>query len=315
MYELDGYDERILRILCDDARQSYRDIAGSVKRSKDAVRNRVKSYEEHGVFNDFIARINQSPFVDGVLCVMVKTSEPRRCIDMITNNPCVNWASTLIGDYDIAFTYCAKTVKEAKTNIRTILDKSFVASYRTHLYTKEHKFDRGQILGDPRVTNDHASSSSVDINELDRAILAELAMNARSSYADIAREQGVSGPTVSRRVKRLREQGVLLGFSISLRPYQFGYETYFIGVRSCELSAEQTRTVTGMDVVTFFTESIGYYDYFIRVTVTDQHRLQTAMNELQSVLQYPSIDLHRVVDEPKEVFVPPGVIRRDTPNQ
>ena len=50
------------------------------------------------------------------------------------------------------------------------------------------------------------------IDELDVEILARLTENARVGVAELAAELGVSRTTVNLRLKRLEEDGVLLGF-------------------------------------------------------------------------------------------------------
>lgn len=54
------------------------------------------------------------------------------------------------------------------------------------------------------------------LDDIDRRVLALLADDARRSYRSIAEDVGLSPPAVSDRVDRLREQGVLQGFTVRL---------------------------------------------------------------------------------------------------
>ena len=56
------------------------------------------------------------------------------------------------------------------------------------------------------------------IDELDVEILARLTENARVGVAELAAELGVSRTTVNLRLKRLEEDGVLLGLVMFLLP-------------------------------------------------------------------------------------------------
>ena len=49
-------------------------------------------------------------------------------------------------------------------------------------------------------------------DELDRSILALLGAQGRMSYADLARETGLSTSAVHQRVRRLEERGVITGY-------------------------------------------------------------------------------------------------------
>lgn len=53
---------------------------------------------------------------------------------------------------------------------------------------------------------------AVDLDDLDRRLLQQLNRDARQSFRDLARELEVSTSTVSNRVKRLEERGVVTGY-------------------------------------------------------------------------------------------------------
>lgn len=54
------------------------------------------------------------------------------------------------------------------------------------------------------------------LDEIDMAILSQLAENARRPYSDIGDEVGLSGPAVSDRVTRLQEAGIIENFTIDV---------------------------------------------------------------------------------------------------
>jgi Lrp/AsnC family transcriptional regulator, leucine-responsive regulatory protein len=51
------------------------------------------------------------------------------------------------------------------------------------------------------------------LDALDRQILGLLTENARRTYGDIGRNIGLSAPAVKRRIDRLEESGVILGYT------------------------------------------------------------------------------------------------------
>lgn len=303
MYNLDRYDTRILKTLCANSRTSYRDIASDAKLSKDAVRSRVQTYIDENIINGFITRIDQDMFCDGVLNGMVKTNDVDTALTYLADHPRINWAADLLGDHNIAFTYFAADLPEARKTIQKELNKAFIKSYQLNLYTKEHKFNRAGLFADHETkTTTKPATSTID--DLDATILTELATNSRANYAEIAHANNVSGPTISKRVKQLRRANIIDGFTVALRPYRYGYETYFVGVQNPTITNERINDVKAMPAVTFLTETIGYYDCLFRITVNDQDDLKAKMQRIQERLDYASLDLHRVLNEPKEVFVP-----------
>jgi len=58
----------------------------------------------------------------------------------------------------------------------------------------------------------------MDIDSLDRQILDALAKDDRLSYRDIAKILGLSHASVSARIKRLEEGGVIKGYAVVINP-------------------------------------------------------------------------------------------------
>jgi len=63
------------------------------------------------------------------------------------------------------------------------------------------------------------------VDSIDTRIVAALIKNARSSYAVIGNEVGLSAPAVKRRVDRLRAAGAITGFSARVDPAAMGWTT------------------------------------------------------------------------------------------
>jgi len=57
---------------------------------------------------------------------------------------------------------------------------------------------------------------SVLLDELDRALIAQLQANARASTADLARRLGVARTTVVARLARLESSGTITGYTVRL---------------------------------------------------------------------------------------------------
>jgi Lrp/AsnC family transcriptional regulator, leucine-responsive regulatory protein len=61
-----------------------------------------------------------------------------------------------------------------------------------------------------------------EIDAVDKALLEALIANARISNAELARLVGLSGPSVSERIKRLEEAGVIEGYTAKINPAALG---------------------------------------------------------------------------------------------
>lgn len=60
------------------------------------------------------------------------------------------------------------------------------------------------------------------LDEIDASILSALIDNARISVAELSRQVGLSSPSVSERIKRLEESGVIGGYTVKVNPEALG---------------------------------------------------------------------------------------------
>jgi Lrp/AsnC family leucine-responsive transcriptional regulator len=61
-----------------------------------------------------------------------------------------------------------------------------------------------------------------DVDDIDRRLVSALVADARTSYAELARLVGLSGPSVHDRVRRLERSGVIRGYSADVDPAAVG---------------------------------------------------------------------------------------------
>ena len=72
----------------------------------------------------------------------------------------------------------------------------------------------------------------MQLDETDRALLLLLTEDARISHRALARTLGIAQGTVTNRVRRLEESGVIQGYRVALNPSQLGWSmTIMAGLR------------------------------------------------------------------------------------
>lgn len=60
------------------------------------------------------------------------------------------------------------------------------------------------------------------LDEVDARLLTALSENARLSHAELARQVGLSAPSVAERVRRLEDRGVITGYGARVDPSKLG---------------------------------------------------------------------------------------------
>lgn len=94
------------------------------------------------------------------------------------------------------------------------------------------------------------------MDELDVKILTILNENARNSFRQIAKQLKVSMSTISNRVKRLEEEGVIKGYAPILDPLKVGLDLQVIvGVR-----ISKGKLIDVQNQIATYTGVFGVYD-------------------------------------------------------
>lgn len=112
------------------------------------------------------------------------------------------------------------------------------------------------------------------LDDTDFAILRLLAMDAGQGAGAIGRACGLSQPAAWRRIKRLREAGIVSGQRLVLDAEALGFGvTVFLGVKLAtkgRVSLEDfERAVSAIPEVQTVEHVLGLYDYRLRVVARD----------------------------------------------
>lgn len=67
------------------------------------------------------------------------------------------------------------------------------------------------------------STQNRPLDAIDSRIVAALASNARVAMSDLAREIGMSAPSVAERVRRLEAAGIIRGYTVEIDARALGY--------------------------------------------------------------------------------------------
>lgn len=140
------------------------------------------------------------------------------------------------------------------------------------------------------------------LDEFDRKIVEALLADARVSLKDLAAQAGLSSPSVSERLNRLRERGVIRAFTVELNPEALGFRLQAI-VRIRPLPGKlqvvgkllqdipefcECDKVTGDDcyVARLFVRSIEQLDQILD-RIADKAETSTAIVKSQTIPRRP----------------------------
>ncbi|MGX2974404.1 transcriptional regulator AsnC [Ursidibacter arcticus] len=137
-------------------------------------------------------------------------------------------------------------------------------------------------------TNHH---STIQIDQLDQQILRVLTQDARTPYAEMAKNFGVSPGTIHVRVEKMRQAGIIEGTKIRINERKLGYDVCcFIGI--ILKSAKDYETVIAklkqFDEVVEAYYTTGNYSIFLKVmthTIEELHRVLATKIQLIDEIQ------------------------------
>ena len=128
--------------------------------------------------------------------------------------------------------------------------------------------------------------SELDLDDIDRGILALLQDNCRTSLARIGEQVGLSAPSVVERVKKLEDSGVIQGYHADLDAKRLGIDiTAFIGVtvdhpRLLITFENEIRDVAGVLECHHVT---GAYSLMLKVKTENTSSLERLISRLRSI--------------------------------
>ena len=131
------------------------------------------------------------------------------------------------------------------------------------------------------------AKSDLQIDEVDRKIIAVLSENAQMSYAEVARKVYVSAGTVHVRMRKLIDLGIVQGAYLKINYTALGYDVKaFLGVylEKGALYDEVLEALEAIDEITNIDYTTGNYAMFIKMRCRDtQHLREVLHDKIQKV--------------------------------
>jgi DNA-binding Lrp family transcriptional regulator len=127
---LNELDERIVRVLAEDARRSYADIGAEVGLSAPAVKRRVDRLRAEGAITGFTVRVDPSALgweTEGFIEMYCRSNTgPRDIHRALIRYPEVVAASTVTGDADAVVQVFASDMRHFEAVLERIASEPFV---------------------------------------------------------------------------------------------------------------------------------------------------------------------------------------------
>lgn len=296
MEGLDLKDRKILYELDINARQPDSRIAKKVGLSREVVRYRIHRLQEEGYINYFLTTLNSMKlgfiwFRTFFKFQNLGTQKEEEILEWLRRQS--SWMTQVEGPWDVNTGIFCRTVYE----FRDILSEFFMnygtylERYWTSIVTRMWHYHRGYLLNKKESKADVMGYEPgekyvpVTIDRTDYKILQKLAKNARMKTIDIAREIEATEIMVRHRIKKMIENGVILGFRPFLNINKLGYSYFKVHIKLQNLTEERKNHILSFIHqhlhIIYLTELVGGADVEIEFQVRTNDELYQYLKELR----------------------------------
>ncbi len=260
MYKMDALDLKDRKILYEldlNARQTDSEIAKKVGLTRDSTRYRINRLIENGYINYFMTLINSMKLGYNWYRTFFKfqnltIEKEKEIIDYLKER--ASWISKVEGIWDLNTGIFVRNVYEYRDLINEFLLKysSFIERYDVAIVTREWTYHRDYLLNKKQKTtkpllmgfDPQKEYNTQIIDETDYKILKTILKNARMKSIDIAREIGTTEMVVRYRVKKLIQNGIIIGFKPFLNVHKLGYTYFKLHLSLQNLTPEKKKNIT-----------------------------------------------------------------------
>ena len=124
------------------------------------------------------------------------------------------------------------------------------------------------------------------MDDIDRALIAVLRRDARSSWAELGRVVGLSGPSVTERVSRLEKAGVITGYHATVDPGALGRSvSALVGIHLSDTSDQDAVAVRlgRLEEIEDCWFVAGDESFLVKVRVPDITGLEVTLSRLRKI--------------------------------
>lgn len=138
---IDSFDEKIIKILQNDARKPFVEIANTIGLSESAVRRRIKNLTDNNVIKKFTIEINNSEKTSAITLISVASSSDTSTVtSKLLKLEGVDVIYEITGQYDVAAIISAPTISEINSYIDEVRKIEGVSDTNTVIILKTLKY-------------------------------------------------------------------------------------------------------------------------------------------------------------------------------
>jgi DNA-binding Lrp family transcriptional regulator len=299
---LDLKDKKILYILAQEARTPPSIIAKQVGLSKDAVKYRIKQMEKKRIIYNYIAVIDNDKLgfraYDLFIRLNIPPGQEKQVTDYFDNHPNICWSCFMSGQWNFFVELLCSSNREFHEMTKDIAAKfsSMLEDYEFHLVgdtyrltqiveplydgkglsLNEESRPRGILTGQARIT----------LDDVEKRILTAICEDAVLPVHKIAEKAKVSSEVVRYRLRKLREEGVLLRTTPTIDYALLDFVEYILLIKLRNLTPEREdklrRRVQEMPLIKYCYRAQGEQTFFAILNAKSVDEVEAMLKSIRA---------------------------------
>ncbi len=309
-----------------NSRQPYSRLAKELGIGKDALAARVRDLEARGFIKGFITMINPNKFgrMSCRFIVSLHNTTPEieeEIGEFLVKTKETPWIVRVEGGWDFEIWYLCESVNDAHAFWGRFEAKfgNYVESMKFSIWMSVKYFGRAFLLDNhlSQIREQLASGpQKLKITKTDFEILKLLVFNARIPIFEIAQRLGISTKTVTKRMRRLEEKGVVVGYRLAFGLDKLAIQYYNVHLKLQNMDKNKEKEfleyVYCHPNVVYDNVILGGEGYALSVQTFSQSELRSLINGLKKRFG-PHIRKYSVVQFTEELkfsfMLPPSGAR------
>ena len=251
---LDLKDKKILYILAQEARTPASAIAKQVGLSKDAVKYRIRQLEKKKIIYNYIAVIDNDKLgfyaYDLFMRLNIPPGQESKITGYFDNHPNICWSCFMSGQWNFFVELLCSSNREFHEITKDIAAKfsSMLEDYEFHLVGDTYRLTqlveplydgKGLSVKADRPLGIPSGQARVALDDVEKKLLTVLRDEALLPVHKLAKRMGVTAEVVRYRLRKLRDEGVLLRTTPTIDYSVLGFVEYILLIKLRNLTPER----------------------------------------------------------------------------
>ncbi|MFA6461853.1 MAG: Lrp/AsnC family transcriptional regulator [Candidatus Woesearchaeota archaeon] len=293
--KIDLKDKKILALLSENARLPNTIIAKQVGLSKDSVRYRINNLEKQGLIQGYLVLVNLNKLGYNTYHLFLQLNQLNKevtstVVRLLKSNPYIKAVIEIIGKYNFEVSIAAKDISELDLVVNKIIKdlSSYLKEYELLIISKNYinkAVPRSFLHLKEENLNVKKKTQEGSLDKTDLLVLKQLSLNATIPLFKLAEMTRTSSDTISYRIKRMQEAGIIQKFSPIISYSNIGYTVYFLLLDLHNLDEKKDQQLGSFlkfnKNVIWASKTIGKFNVIIYLCVKRTEEFYQTMIELK----------------------------------